>query len=202
MKIKAIISDVGGVLVRSGDTVLRRAWEERFGLGRGELAKLVYKIEPADLATIGMVKSESIWQDIGVKFSLTSDEIENLNKDFYAGYFLNQEFYVYMKKIRKKYKTALLSNAWDNAREIYTDKYHLDDLFDLMIISAEVGMKKPNKNIFTYTFDLLGVRGDETIFIDDTFQNCRIAGKLGIHVITFTDTETVIKQMKKMLSLY
>lgn len=199
MKIKAIICDVGGVFVRSGDTSRRQIWEKRFGLAPGELSEIVYRIEPADRATVGIVNSEKIWKDIGEKFLLSAEEIKLLNEDFFAGDVPNENFYVFIKKLRLKYKTAILSNAWENARIIYSHKYKLDALFDVMVISAEVGMQKPDKRIFRYTLELLGVHPQEAIFIDDIPENCRAAGKVGINAIIFTDTETVVQEMKKML---
>lgn len=199
MKIKAIICDVGGVFVRSGDTSRRQVWEKRFGLAPGQLSELVYRIEPADRATIGAVKSEMIWKDIGAKFSLSAEEVALLSEDFFAGDVFNQEFYAFMKRQRLKHRTAILSNAWENARIIYSHKYKLDELFDVMVISAEVGMQKPDKRIFHYTLDLLGIHPSESIFIDDMIENCNAAEAIGMKAIFFSDTDTVVQEMKKVL---
>lgn len=198
MPIKAIICDVGGVLVRSGDTSRRKVWEDRFDLKPGGLSELVYTIEPADRATVGGVKSEVIWNDIARRFNLTREEAKMLEDDFYAGDILNQDFYSFMKRLRVRYRTALLSNAWENARTIYTEQYQLGPLFDVMVISAEVGMQKPDRRIYTYTLDLIRARSEEVVFIDDVEENCVAAEKVGIHAIPFTDATSVIAAMKKL----
>ncbi|MEN9406802.1 MAG: hypothetical protein RLZZ455_18 [Candidatus Parcubacteria bacterium] len=186
-------------MVRTGDTSRRKAWEDRFDLKPGGLSELVYMIEPADRATVGGVKSEVIWNDIARRFNLTREEEKMLQDDFYAGDILNHDFYSFMKRLRVKYRTALLSNAWENARTIYTEQYRLGPLFDVMVISAEVGMQKPERRIYTYTLELIRAKGEEVIFIDDIEENCVAAEKVGIHAIPFTDAPSVIASMKKFL---
>jgi putative hydrolase of the HAD superfamily len=78
-------------------------------------------------------------------------------------------------------RTALLSNSWGN------DDYprHLfPDLFDVVVISAEVGMRKPEERIFRHTAALLGLDLAECVFIDDVAANIAAAeaiGLIGVH---------------------
>jgi putative hydrolase of the HAD superfamily len=78
-------------------------------------------------------------------------------------------------------RTALLSNSWGN------DDYprHLfPDLFDVVVISAEVGMRKPEERIFRHTAALLGLEPQECVFIDDVAANVAAAeavGLVGLH---------------------
>lgn len=78
-------------------------------------------------------------------------------------------------------RTALLSNSWGN------DDYprHLfPDLFDVVVISAEVGMRKPEERIFRHTAALLGLEPQECVFIDDVAANIAAAqaiGLIGVH---------------------
>ena len=78
-------------------------------------------------------------------------------------------------------RTALLSNSWGN------DDYprHLfPELFDVVVISAEVGMRKPEERIFRHTAALLGLDLAECVFIDDVAANIAAAeaiGLIGVH---------------------
>jgi putative hydrolase of the HAD superfamily len=78
-------------------------------------------------------------------------------------------------------RTALLSNSWGN------DDYprHLfPDLFDVVVISAEVGMRKPEERIFRHTAALLGLEPQECVFIDDVAANIAAGeaiGLIGVH---------------------
>jgi epoxide hydrolase-like predicted phosphatase len=200
MKIKAVVVDVGGVLVQTLDYSRRHFWEEKLHLAPGQLGKEIYKVEPADLATIGKVKDEDIWLDIKKRFELSEANLVQIKLDFSAGDRLNTGFYTFMQKVHKQYTTALLSNAWLGARESYTEKYHLDKIVDQMIISAEEGMRKPHKNIFLLTLLRLDLKPDEVLFIDDAADNIAGAKKVGIHTVQFIDTRQVIEDMTKILS--
>ena len=64
-------------------------------------------------------------------------------------------------------RTGLLSNSWGNEypREGW------DQMFDAVVISGEVGMRKPEPEIFAHVLELLGVRAEETVFVDDLRPN-------------------------------
>ena len=83
--------------------------------------------------------------------------------------------------------TALLSNSWGNS---YPD--HLfDGMFDVVVISGDVGMRKPEERIFRYTLDKLGLPAQECAFVDDLKHNVDAAvsfGLVGIHHLTYEQT--------------
>lgn len=199
MIIKAIVVDVGGVLVQTVDYSRRHVWETKLHLEPGELSRQIYKVEPADLATIGKVKDKDIWSDIKKRFSLSEAELVQLKLDFYAGDRLNTAFYTFVQTLHKKYTTAILSNAWLSGRKIFTEKYHLDKIVDQMIISAEEGMVKPHKNIYLLTLLRLNLEPHEVLYIDDGLTNITAAKKVGMHTIQFTSNEETIKKMKEIL---
>ncbi|MGH3343663.1 MAG: HAD family hydrolase [Carbonactinosporaceae bacterium] len=73
-------------------------------------------------------------------------------------------------------RTALLSNSWGN--EYPRDGW--DEMFDVVVISGEVGMRKPEPEIFWHTLSALGCRPEEAVFVDDLPHNVRGAAELGI----------------------
>ena len=83
-------------------------------------------------------------------------------------------------------RTALLSNSWG-------DQYMRqgwDDLFDVVVISGEVGMRKPEKAIFEFTLEKLGLSADQCVFVDDHARNISAASSLGIVGVLHRDYET------------
>src|SRR5580704_14360872 len=77
-------------------------------------------------------------------------------------------------------RTALLSNSWgdDYRRDLFPE------LFDVVVISAEVGMRKPEERIFRHTAELMGLEPEECVFIDDVAANIAAAeaiGLIGVH---------------------
>jgi len=83
--------------------------------------------------------------------------------------------------------TGLLSNSWGNTypREGW------DEMFHTIVISGEVGMRKPDREIFEHTLDLLGVEPGEAVFVDDLPANVRAAvefGLVGVHHTSYDET--------------
>ncbi|MEV4258576.1 HAD family phosphatase [Spirillospora sp. NPDC049652] len=94
-----------------------------------------------------------------------------------------EEMYALLKEVREGgTRVALLSNSWGNAypRERWTG------LFDAVVISCEVGLRKPDEAIFRHAVDLLGLAPDECVFIDDIVHNTRAAEALGMHGVHHT----------------
>ncbi|MGP4026583.1 HAD family hydrolase [Actinomadura sp. 3N407] len=91
-------------------------------------------------------------------------------------------------------RTALLSNSWGN------DYPHdlFADLFDAVVISCEVGMRKPDERIFRHALDLLGLDAAECVFIDDIEHNIRAAERLGIRGIHHTAPDTTIAELREL----
>lgn len=73
-------------------------------------------------------------------------------------------------------RTALLSNSWGNAYP----EHIFDGMFDVVVISGDVGMRKPEERIYTYTLDKLGLSAPECVFVDDLRHNVDAAIALGI----------------------
>jgi putative hydrolase of the HAD superfamily len=84
-------------------------------------------------------------------------------------------------------RTGLLSNSWGN--DYPRDGW--DEMFDVVVISGEVGMRKPEPGIFEHALDLLGTRAAETVFVDDLRHNVDAAvslGMVGVHHRTYDQT--------------
>jgi HAD superfamily hydrolase (TIGR01509 family) len=84
-------------------------------------------------------------------------------------------------------RTALLSNSWGN--EYPRDGW--DDMFDVVVISGEVGMRKPELQIYTHTLELIGLPAAECAFVDDLPHNVAAAvnvGMVGIHHVGYDTT--------------
>jgi HAD superfamily hydrolase (TIGR01549 family) len=199
MNIKIFFIDVGGVLVNTQSTKKRRIWEEKLHLKPRQLTKELQKIQPAKEATIGLVTTESIWNNVAKKYSLTRNELAQLKQDFYAGEKINQQFYDYVQKLHKKYKIVLFSNVWDDGRMVYGQKFGLDKICDQMILSAEVGMRKPNKKIFKYALKQNNVLPTEAVFIDDTLANIKTGQEMGLNCIHFKNNDETILQIERLI---
>jgi putative hydrolase of the HAD superfamily len=89
---------------------------------------------------------------------------------------------------------GLLSNmppAWDAHWRRMVDPGHFDDV----VLSFEVGFRKPGPGIFALALERSGTRPDETVFVDDLAGNCAGARAAGWTAIHFTDTAAAIAEL-------
>lgn len=90
---------------------------------------------------------------------------------------------------------ALLSNSWGNT---YPRK-RLDTLLDLVVISGEVGMRKPDHDIFAHALGLLGLPPERVVLVDDAEPNTEGAGALGLQTVLHTDPVTTRKELTRLI---
>ena len=94
----------------------------------------------------------------------------------------------------KGLRTAVLSNSWANR---YPDE-GWDELFDAVVISGEVGMRKPEPEIYHHVLDLLQLPAQRCAFVDDLAANVRAAaalGMVGVHHRTYDETVTELEAL-------
>ena len=94
-------------------------------------------------------------------------------------------------------KTAVLSNTIEPHAKALREA-GLYDGFDEVLLSHEIGLRKPSSKIYEYALDVLRANPKTTIFIDDDPQNTQAASQLGIHSVTFVNPE----QLKRDLGQY
>lgn len=201
MVIKVAMFDFGGVLVKTEDQSSRAAWENRLGLKPGELSYLVFDNELAKQATLGKATEDQVWNFVGIKLGLKSVELSELREDFWAGDRFDSGLASFIASLRPQFKTALLSNAWTGARQMFTDRFQLDKIMDEIFVSAELGVAKPVPEIYRMVVERLGVRPDEIVFVDDYPPNITGAQVAGIQAIQYKSTREVLYQLTGLLGL-
>jgi putative hydrolase of the HAD superfamily len=96
------------------------------------------------------------------------------------------------------FRTALLSNSWGQ------DEYPRADfpaLFDVVVISAEIGMRKPEEGIFRYTASALGLHPQECVFIDDVQANIDAAVACGMTGVLHTEAAATAAALQDLLGV-
>ncbi len=197
--IKAVIFDMGGVLLRSEDHTTRENLARDYGLSRPELEAAVFDSESAKIATVGKITHEAHWQNTFASLKVPENKQHEFEEMFWAGDRCDQSLVNFLRNLRPQYKTGLLSNAWSNAREMLTKKYECIDAFDVSMFSFEVGLAKPDLAIYRLILDRLQVKPDEAIFVDDFIANIEAANELGIHSIHFINRNQTISEICNLL---
>lgn len=194
--LKAIIFDVGGVLIRTHNWDGRHKWAVRFGLETAEFERFVFNDESGRQAQLGQKTEKMHWQWLRDYFKLDEAGLAEMRRDFFAGDRLNEPWVEYIKRLRRAgYRTALLSNFGDNARRLWTEVYPFIEYFDGVIISAEVGLMKPDPKIYHLALESAGVKPEEALFIDDFIENIEGARAVGLSTIHFTDPDRAYQQL-------
>ena len=186
--IRAVIWDMGGVLVRTENQVPRERLAERHGLTLKQLYNLVFDTEVSAKATLGIVQEESVWQNIARTLNLDPEGLAAFMQEFWAGDGLDAGLHQFVNGLRANYKIGLLSNAWSGARSVLDQRYHMLDIFDVTIFSAEVGLAKPDPRIYQLVLGKLGVEAAQAIFVDDFQANIDAANSLGMHGVSFKNS--------------
>ncbi len=184
--IKAIIFDVGGVLVRTEDRTPRRRLEEQYGLQPGEAEFLVYNSERGQQAQRGEITATTLWRWIQARFNLDAAALADFRQQFWSGDRLNAPLLALVHSLHPRYQTAIISNAMDDLHHMLTAVYPMADAFDLIVGSAAERVMKPAPEIFLRTLARLGREPAEAIFIDDFAHNVAGAQAVGMAAIHYT----------------
>jgi len=198
MSIKAIYFDHGGVLVRTEYQAPRQHLAEKLGMDYDDLERIVFDSPTAQQATIGEITATEHWAGIIKRLKQPDSEMQSIRDEFFSGDVVDRELLDFARSLRPRYKIGLISNAFDDLRPFIV-KERFDDVFDHMIISAEVGAAKPSARIYQIALAKLGVSPNEAVFVDDFYQNIEGCEKAGIKGIHFTSPESALHQLKALL---
>lgn len=191
MGIEAVIFDFGGVFIPSPYPFFETIGVE-MGAGSGQISEIVFGslFEDGDHPYHRLERGEIPLQQARDEILSRGREMYNLEVDIFQIFSrmpsgVHQGLVERVKGLKKAgYPVAMITN---NIRE-YADNWRslipVDDLFDLVVDSSRVGMRKPNPAIFRLTLERLGgLPPERTVFLDDSEGNVYAARQLGMHAI-------------------
>ncbi|MDX1601135.1 MAG: HAD family phosphatase [Anaerolineales bacterium] len=199
LDIKAVIWDMGGVIVRTEDRASREAWEQRLDLPIGRLDQEVFESPESHQASVGEATADEVWRGVAERHGLDSEQRAQLERDFWAGDLVDEGLVDVIRGLQSQYTTALLSNAWPDVREVIENQWGFADAFEEIVISAEVGMVKPNPKIYQLTLRRLQVHPEHAVFIDDFEKNVEGARAVGLHAIRFRTKQQTLRELFDLL---
>lgn len=199
MKIRAVFFDLGGVIVRTEHQAPRQALADRLGMEYEDLVRLVFDSETSRTASLGGISEDAHWEAVAAKLE-RPQEAASIRAEFFAGDVLDRALVDFIRSLRPRCKTGLISNAWSGLRA-YIVEQKFDDAFDALTISAEVGVMKPKAEIYLLALEQLKMRPGEALFVDDFLENVEGARAVGMSTIHFKDSEQAIQQVKQLLRI-
>ncbi len=199
MSIRGVFFDLGGVIVRTEFQAPRQHLAERLGMEYEDLDKLVFAGPSSRQASVGEISTEQHWAAVIKRLSRPAAETQTIRDEFFAGDVIDHEIVDFLRGLRPRYYVGLISNAWLDLRD-YVVEQRFDDAFDHMVISAEVGVMKPEAKIYQIALEQAGVSPNEAVFVDDFIENIEACEALGMHGIHFRDPQVALEMLKEMLS--
>ncbi|MEO8357305.1 MAG: HAD family phosphatase [Chloroflexota bacterium] len=198
MSICAVFFDLGGVIVRTEYQTPRERLAERLGMEYDDLSRIVFDSETGHQASIGAITSLQHWEAVMQRLKLPYEEMALIRDEFFAGDIVDHEILNFLRSLHGKYTTGLISNAWSDLRD-YIVREKFDDAFDHIIISAEVGVAKPEAGIYKIALQKAGVSPNEAVLVDDFYVNIEGCEKVGMQGIHFKDSQSALQQLKQLL---
>ena len=198
---RALIVDWGGVLTGDMATVVKR-WADLDGIDLamysdtmrqwlGEPVGLEATLNPVHALERGEMSLPDFEQHLASALSTRSGTpitSEGLLQRMFAHFEHAEDMSGLVRRAHEAgIRTALLSNSWGN--DYPRDGWK--DMFDIVVISGEVGMRKPERRIFEHTLALVDVPADQCVFVDDLPHNIAAAvevGMIGIRHVSYEAT--------------
>jgi epoxide hydrolase-like predicted phosphatase len=200
MAIRAVFFDFGGVIMRTEYQAPRQKLAERFNMDYDEMDRAVFGSDSARRASVGEITEEAHWAAVLKRFKQPASEMQAFRDHFFGGDMVDRKLVEYIRSLRGEFHTGLISNAWSGLRGFIT-KEKLIDLFDTVIISAEIGVTKPSARIYEVALDQAKVRAGDAVFVDDMPVNIEACEKVGMKGILFNDPEKSLSRLDQLLKV-
>ena len=197
--IRAVVLDVGSVLEMIDDTVFPAPFEQRHGLAAGAVVSASDWPRDAMLGQMTVAETRAHWQ---TRLGLSDEQVDELVADAWRWYVgtLDQRLFDWFAGLRDRgLRTAILSNSGPGAREAERH-YGFESITDDIVYSHEVGLRKPDPEIFALATSRLGVRTGEVVFLDDVPANVDAARAAGWHAVLHEATARSIEQIGAIIA--
>ena len=198
MTIKALIWDMEGVLLLTDENNIPLTVAKILNAPY-EKVREIYFGDFNDKGDLGEITQEQFNEHVLDTLQISRDKKHLLDEVFNERSYIDEDLLEKIAEMSKKYKVGLLSNYSTDLRPKIEKEWALGSVFDEIIISCEVGMIKPDPGVFNLMLDRLGVKADESVFIDDRIKNIDSAKKMGFHTIFFTSKEQALEELALIL---
>jgi putative hydrolase of the HAD superfamily len=202
--IRAVVSDFGGVLTTPlSDSFV--AYQRESGIAFEELGKALGRIAEQhgehplfELEKGKITEAEFI---AGLEREL-GRKMGSFRETYFAHLHPNERMIGYMRELKGRgLRMALLTNNVREWEPHWRAKLpDIDEIFEVVVDSAFVGMRKPEPGIYELTLERLdGIAAPECLFLDDIDANCEAAEAVGMHAVRFADNDQAIAEIEQAL---
>jgi putative hydrolase of the HAD superfamily len=197
-----LLVDYGGVLTTSvWDSF--RAFCDAEGLDRDEVRRL-FRDDPEALALLrrletGELSEEQFSAGFGPLLGIPAERHEGLIDRLFGGMEPEEPMIEALRRARAAgLRTGLISNSWGRGRY---DRSMFGELFDGVVISGEVGLHKPQPQIFELGAKRVGLQPSQCVFVDDLRENCAGAEAVGMIAVFHRQTDETLARLEELLEV-
>ena len=218
MAIRAVISDFGGVLTTPLlDSFL--AFQDRTGIAPESLGKAMQRIyerdgeHPLYELEKGHTSEDDFLASLRSELAIElghEPELHNFREIYFDALNPNEPMVELMREVRGDgARMALLTNNVREWEPLWRSMLPVDEIFELVVDSAFVGMRKPEPEIYNLTLERIRERdpaelgtlkAEDCLFVDDIEVNCAAARALGMHAVHFRSNDQAIAEIRQALA--
>jgi putative hydrolase of the HAD superfamily len=209
LSVKAVISDFGGVLT----TPLIQSFVafqdetgiamEKLGVAMQRLAERegshpLFELEKGRLTEADFLEriAAELEPELGHR-----PEMHRFSDIYFDALEPNPPMIEVMRELKgRRLRTALLTNNVREWEPLWRSMIPIDELFEIVVDSAFVGCRKPEREIYEIVLERLGLTADACLFVDDTEINCDAARELGMKAVHFQANEQAITEIRAALA--
>jgi putative hydrolase of the HAD superfamily len=203
---RALITDFGGVLT-SPLHVGFLAYQEESGVSLEQLGRAMARAteEHGEHPLFVLERGEISESEFRARIEPHLEDgfdLTRLRTLYFERLVPNREMIEFVRAARRRgVRTALLTNNVREWEPLWRSKLpEVDELFEVVVDSAFVGMRKPDPAIYELTLERLGVRGEDCVFVDDLEPNCETARAFGMIAVRFETADQAIAELTSALA--
>jgi putative hydrolase of the HAD superfamily len=208
-RIEAVISDFGGVLT-SPLLDSFAAFQDVSGISVEQLGVAMAAIferdgkQPLFELETGRMTEAAFLDALAAELSRQLGrpvELHGFGERYFEHLHPNERMIEYVRALHDRgYKLAICTNNVREWERLWRAKLPVDELFSVVVDSAFVGTRKPERRIYELTLEGLEVAPGAALLVDDIEVNCDAARELGIEAVWFRSTEQAIEEIETALA--
>jgi putative hydrolase of the HAD superfamily len=210
-RITTVISDFGGVLttplIKSFAAVQDETGIpfEELGKGMSRIAERegkhpLFELEKGQISETDFLEKlgDALEPELGHR-----PEMHRFREIYFDALHPNEPMIELMREVSQRgHRMALLTNNVREWEPLWRSMLPVDEIFELIVDSAFVGTRKPERQIYDLALERLGgVPAEECLFIDDADVNCEAAAELGMTTVHYQHNEQAIPEIRQVLGL-
>jgi putative hydrolase of the HAD superfamily len=200
--LKGLLVDYGGVLTTNvWDSF--RAFCDAEGIDRERVKKL-FREDPEALGLLRQLETGELSEaefsaGFGPLLGIPRERHEGLVDRLFAGMEPEEPMLEALRRARRGgLKTGMISNSWGRGRY---DRSLFGELFDGVVISGEVGLHKPQPQIFELGAERVALPPSACVFVDDLRENCEGAEAVGMVAVLHRDVDQTLARLEELLEI-